>query len=62
MLGVTNVDPKLLIDCECLGVRAVESHISRKTSEMWGTRFRGLAKVLGRLSGDLGANSASWHP
>jgi hypothetical protein len=23
-----------------LGVRAVESHISRKTSEMWGTRVR----------------------
>ena len=23
-----------------LGARAVESHISRKTSEMWGTRVR----------------------
>ena len=27
-----------LLTVRSLGVRAVESHISRKTSEMWGTR------------------------
>ena len=37
-VGLTNVDLKLWIECKSLGVKAVESHISRKTSEMRGTR------------------------
>jgi hypothetical protein len=34
MLGVTNVDPELLIDCESFGVRAVESHICQNQADM----------------------------
>jgi hypothetical protein len=37
-VGVKDVTLKLSIGLKSFGVRAVESHISPKTSEMWGTR------------------------
>ena len=33
-------------------MRAVDSHISQKTSEMWGTHVRGGARVLTRQPND----------
>jgi hypothetical protein len=45
---MTDVALRLSIGLKSFGVRAVESHISQKTSEIWGTPVRGRAKVLGR--------------
>jgi hypothetical protein len=44
MWGTTNLDRNFLLGVKACGARAVVSHISRKTSEMWGTRCRLLVR------------------
>jgi hypothetical protein len=57
-VGLTNVDLKLLIGVKSLGVKAVESHISLKTSEMWGTQLPLTWKSLDRRHPQISAS----HP